>query len=171
MKKKFLISQKTELISFLLEHTDYSRKKLKSMISHQQILVDEQPVKLPMLLEIGSHVSIQTEKKIAHSFPILYEDDRFLVVDKPSGLLCVSNGKNEDTLYRQVYQYLHEKKEKVFIVHRLDKDTSGIVLFAKTEEVKNILQEHWNTIVKQRKYVEKDEWKIFSFRYRFEDWS
>ena len=78
---------------------------------------------------------------------IKYEDKYLIGVNKPAGLLTISTDKIKDnTLYHQVYTYLKQKHKsnKVFIVHRLDKDTSGIVLFAKTEEVKYKLQNNWD---------------------------
>ena len=78
---------------------------------------------------------------------IIYEDKYLIVVNKPSGLLTISTDKiKDDTLYHQVYTYLKQKHKgnKVFIVHRLDKDTSGLVLFAKSEYVKYKLQDNWD---------------------------
>ena len=77
---------------------------------------------------------------------ILYEDKFIIIVNKPSNLLTIANDNiYEDTLYSQVYTYLKQKHKsnKVFIVHRLDKDTSGLVLFAKSELVKRKLQDNW----------------------------
>lgn len=84
---------------------------------------------------------------------ILYEDKYILAVSKESGKLTISDGKHEDNLYSEVYTYLKQKNKnnKVFIVHRLDKDTSGIVLFAKDEKTKRILQDNWNETT--RKYL------------------
>ena len=81
---------------------------------------------------------------------ILYEDKDLLVVRKDDKVLTVSDGKSYNTLYSEVYDYLHKKNQKVFVVHRLDKDTSGLVLFAKSERVKNIMQDNWDKVV--RKY-------------------
>lgn len=80
---------------------------------------------------------------------ILYEDKFIIIVNKSSNLLTIANDKiYEETLYHQVYTYLKQKHKnnKVFIVHRLDKDTSGLVLFAKTEKVKIFLQDNWNNV-------------------------
>ena len=82
---------------------------------------------------------------------ILYEDKDLIIVSKPAKLLTIKDNKGSKNLYSEVYDYLHKKKEKVFIVHRLDKDTSGIVLFAKSEKVKNLMQEEWDKVV--RKYL------------------
>lgn len=87
---------------------------------------------------------------------ILYEDKDLIVIDKPSGLLTIStNNEKEKTLFHQVYTFLKQKHKnnKVFIVHRLDKDTSGVVLFSKNERSKNILQKNWNKLMIHRKYI------------------
>ena len=68
---------------------------------------------------------------------IAFEDKNILVVNKPSGILTIATDKEkEKTLYHEVYNYLHKKNQKGFIVNRLDKDTSGFVVFAKNEKSK-----------------------------------
>ena len=87
---------------------------------------------------------------------IIYEDKELLVVNKPSGLLTISTEKEkENTLFHKVYMYVKRKNKnnKIFIVHRLDKDTSGLVLFAKNEKIKSLLQNNWNNLAKLREYV------------------
>ncbi len=81
---------------------------------------------------------------------ILYEDKCILVVYKESGLSTIKDKNHNINLYSMVYDYLHKKNQKVFIVHRLDRDTSGLVLFAKDEKIKNILQDNWEDVI--RKY-------------------
>ena len=82
---------------------------------------------------------------------IIYEDKELLVVNKPPKLLTISDGKTDNTLYNMARSYVKKqhKSNKIFIVHRLDKDTSGVVLFAKTEDVKKYLQDNWNKITKR----------------------
>jgi RluA family pseudouridine synthase len=80
---------------------------------------------------------------------ILYEDRDILVVDKTSGLLTVSNDKvRENTAYYLLNTYVRKGNQKsrsrVFIVHRLDRDTSGVIVFAKNEEAKSYLQAEWH---------------------------
>ena len=85
---------------------------------------------------------------------ILYEDKFLIIVNKPANLLTISTDKEKDrTLYSYVYDYLKKKnkRNKVFIVHRLDKDTSGIVMFAKDEIIKHNMQDNWDKI--KRNYV------------------
>lgn len=92
---------------------------------------------------------------------ILYEDKYLLIIDKPPKLLTISSDKEtEKTLYHQAYLYLKRKNKnnKIFIVHRLDFDTSGIVIFAKDQNIKNILQNNWDKVI--RKYIAIVEGKV-----------
>lgn len=85
---------------------------------------------------------------------IVYEDKELLVVNKENALLTVGTAKNKiNTLYHEVREYIRKKNQKVFIVNRLDKDTSGIVLFAKNEKLKEILQNKWNDITNRYYYA------------------
>ena len=85
---------------------------------------------------------------------ILYEDHDILVVDKMSGLLTVSTEKvRENTAYYLLNTYVRKGNQKsrnrVFIVHRLDRDTSGIIIFAKNENAKRCLQDEWHGFKKK----------------------
>ena len=82
---------------------------------------------------------------------ILFEDKHILIVYKKSGLPTIRSDKYKYNLYSEVYDYLHKKNQRVFVVHRLDADTSGIVVFAKSEKVKNNLQLNWNNV--HREYI------------------
>ena len=85
---------------------------------------------------------------------IVYEDNDILIVNKPNKMLTISNDKEkEKTLFHQVYLYIKRKNKnnKIFIVHRLDYETSGLVLFAKSLEVKKIMQDNWDKVI--RKYM------------------
>lgn len=86
---------------------------------------------------------------------IIYEDKSIIVVNKPSHLLTIStDNEKEKTLFHKVMMYEKKKNKnnKVFIVHRLDKDTSGLVLLAKDEKTKYTLQNNWDKDAK-RGYV------------------
>ena len=81
---------------------------------------------------------------------IVYEDQWLIIVNKPSGLLSMSTGKDgEDTAYSRLYDYAG----RIFIVHRLDRDTSGLLVFAKDQDTKLALQENWEDAVQERKYI------------------
>ena len=90
---------------------------------------------------------------------IAYEDDDIIVVDKGYGLLSVdtdtSRKSNVETAYSILRDYVKSKhpSNKIFIVHRLDRDTSGLMVFAKNIEAKEALQHNWNNMVLERKYV------------------
>ncbi len=91
----------------------------------------------------------------ANKLDIIYEDKTMIVVNKPAHLLTIATKDEKiNTLYHKVYEYEKRKNKnnKIFIVHRLDKDTSGIVLFAKSEHLKKMLQDNWNTLAKTREY-------------------
>ncbi len=82
---------------------------------------------------------------------ILYEDKYLIIINKPENLLTVSTDKEKDrTLFHYVFEYLKKKNKnnKVFIVHRLDKDTSGIIVFAKDLKTKSYLQNNWTKFKK-----------------------
>lgn len=81
---------------------------------------------------------------------IIFEDRWLIVVEKPSGLLSISTGRpGEETAYSMLTEYAG----RVFIVHRLDRDTSGLLVFAKDSDTKEALQSNWNEAVQARKYT------------------
>lgn len=156
MKK--IVDKKDTLLNYLIDNIDMPKKKIKEYLKYKSIYVDGvNTTKFDYPLEKGSIVYIDTKTKEKNNlpFPILYEDNYIIVVDKPAGLLTVSTEKEkEHTLYHIVREYIKNKNKStnIFVIHRLDKDTSGIVIFAKDEKTKNIFQESWDTITKKREY-------------------
>jgi 23S rRNA pseudouridine1911/1915/1917 synthase len=105
------------------------------------------------LKKFGNGKNKSTSK---HRLPIIYEDKDILVVDKPAGMLSVATEKAENnTAYRLMNDYVKSKHKsnRVWIVHRLDRDTSGVMLFAKNERIKLLLQENWEKIALERGYT------------------
>ncbi len=101
-----------------------------------------------------------TKKK---KLTILYEDKNLLIVDKPPKLLTIATAKEkEHTLYHEVSEYVKKQypKNKIFIVNRLDKDTSGIVVFAKNEKTKLEYQNNWQDYALNREYLAIVEGKV-----------
>lgn len=86
---------------------------------------------------------------------IIYEDKNIIVVNKPSGLLTIATDKSNNTLYHNVSEYIKKNnyKNKIFIIHRLDKETSGVVMFAKCEKIKELYQKNWDNLVIKREYL------------------
>ncbi len=82
---------------------------------------------------------------------ILYEDKHLIIVNKNGNMPTIKSENYKDNLYSEVYEYLHKKNQRIFVVHRLDKDTSGIVVFAKSETIKEKLQNNWDNV--ERNYI------------------
>jgi RluA family pseudouridine synthase len=95
-------------------------------------------------------------RRLAHGLLLLHEDRDILVVDKPAGLLSIASGtEREKTVYWILAEYLRKKGEKrrPAAVHRLDRDTSGLMVFAKSEQIKKKLMENWENAVTRRRYI------------------
>lgn len=156
---ELLVSGDGELLAYLCDNLDMSRKRIKQYLTHGSIYVNNQQIRqYNYPLVAGMHIFIDTVSKYKKILPfdILYEDQSIIVVNKPSGLLVIATERQRDrTLYHIVREYLVSKDRhaKVFVVHRLDRDTSGIVIFAKNEKIKKQLQDNWNEYVSLREYV------------------
>lgn len=95
-------------------------------------------------------------RRLSQGLIIIYEDRDILVIDKPAGLLSIAAGaEREKTAYWVLAEYLRRKGEKrrPAVVHRLDRDTSGVMVFAKSEEMKRRLMAAWDELVKVRRYT------------------
>ena len=155
---KLVVQKESTLLNYLYENLDMPKKKIKEYLKYGSIYVDgNKTTQFNYPLTNGSKIIIDTKSKNSFTlpFPVIYEDNNIIVIDKPSNLLTISTAKEkEDTAYHLVSRYLKSKNphSKVFIVHRLDKDTSGVLLLAKNEQVKNLYQKDWNTNVK-RNYI------------------
>lgn len=146
-----------DLIKYL-SSLGYAKNKAKTYVRLGFVKVNGKEIKkLPYLLKKNDEVKITKDKEKQYDIHIVYEDDNYLVVDKEAGLLTISTSnqmkKEEDTLYKRVRAYLNQKREYAFIVNRIDKETSGLVIFVKNEALKEQLQKNWNTIVKKRSYI------------------
>ena len=156
---KLKVEKEGELLDYLYNNLDMPKKRIKQYLTHGSIFVNNnRTTKYNYKLVPGMNIVIDTDSKSKKTLPfdILFEDEHIIVVNKPSGLLTIATEKEKDkTLYHIVREYLVSKNQyaKVFIVHRLDKDTSGIVVLAKDEKTKNKLQENWNEYVSLREYV------------------
>ncbi len=155
MKKRIIRVTCNEDIITYLGKENIGKNKVKSLVKLGFIYVNDKVIKLPYKVNIGDEIRI--DDSVKYDLGIIYEDKNYLVVNKENGLLTIStsnkNKDKENTLYREVREYLNNKKEYAFIVNRIDKETSGIVIFVKHEWLKNKLQENWNDIVKERKYI------------------
>ena len=138
-----------------------SKNNIKSLLINNCVFVNNKLVnKGNYLLKKDDIVYIilkQIKNKNYKGFiNIIYEDDYFICVDKPCGLLSVSTLKEDrNTIYSIVRNYVkkNNKNNKLFILHRLDRDTSGILLFCKDEKMKKIMQDNWDKFVLKRGYL------------------
>ena len=160
---EYIVQEEMELLPFLLKMlTKSSRNSVKSILTRGQVTVDGQMIKQHNYsLAKGQKVSILKNQAAMKQnqltgVKILHEDDDIIVVNKEAGILTMASKNEKDlTVYRQLTDYVKETdpRNRIFIVHRLDKDTSGVLLFAKNEEVKEALQSNWHTVVKERMYM------------------
>jgi len=176
---KIKVSKENVLIKFLLENVPgKNRDNFKTLLKDRQIYVDGEVVTwYNFPLSVGQEVEVKWEKKAPErhypGIKILFEDQHVIVIEKSNGILSMATEKEkEKTAYSILSNHVKEENPKnlIFIVHRLDRETSGVMIFAKSEEVKNMLQETWNDTIIERTYVavvegkmEKDEGTIVSY--------
>ena len=164
-RKERRISVTTEdtLLPFLLKALQgHSRTTVKALLGNGQISVDGKMTRqFDTPLSPGQTVGINYggRRKVEFNNPLLkiiWEDDDLIVINKREGLLSVSTDRvKERTAYRLLSDYVKQMdpRNKIFVLHRLDRDTSGIMMFAKNQEVKERLQSNWNEMITQRTYV------------------
>lgn len=165
-KERYLYELKVHdnerLLDFLLRRLNtLSRNSIKAFLAHNQVLVNSilvrqfdfelVPNDIVHILEKGTRDKKEKQKELE----IIYEDDEFLVINKPQGLLSIAtDNERNKTAYRMTMDYVRQNsmKNRIFICHRLDKETSGILMFCKNEKIRDALQKDWNSLVKKRIY-------------------
>ncbi|MBA45642.1 MAG: hypothetical protein CMB31_03550, partial [Euryarchaeota archaeon] len=163
----YTISEEGNLLStIVLIHPTASKNSLRKMIDSGRVLLDDEicrvaksPVmrgqKITILPKKEGDPPRQLKRNLAKDPDILYEDQQIIVVSKPVGLLSVStdSGNEKDTMHSRVFEWVKGKdKGRIFIVHRLDRETSGCMLFAKDIHTKEMLQEQFFNRSVERKY-------------------
>lgn len=152
----------TTLLAFVQESMPQRKRTvLKQMLQHNQIAVNGMPVKqfdAPVSEGDKVEVNLTREFRIFSNrrVKLVFEDEDMLVIEKGYGLLSMGNDTVTDgTAYSIMRDYLKWKdpRNKLFIVHRLDRDTSGLMMMAKNVAAKDTLQHSWNNMVLNRKYV------------------
>lgn len=178
--KQYVVKEECELLEFLLKtFSTQSRNSVKSLLSSHRVSIDGAPVtQFNFKLYKGDTVIISSSpirKKTRSNLPIIYEDENLIVINKPTKLLSVpSDNEKGSTAFRMVNDYLQQKDKhnRAFIVHRLDEDTSGVLIFAKNDRMAKALTdgENWNKLTKKRGYyaiveghLENKEGRISSY--------
>jgi 23S rRNA pseudouridine1911/1915/1917 synthase len=175
----FEVKADNELMKFLIENLPgKNRNNVKSLLTNNQIEVEGKTVsQYNHRLKPGYQVKIKWERspvtKSFRGFSILFEDEHLIVIDKHAGILSVaSQSEKEYTAYSFLSQHVKTEnpENKIFVVHRLDRDTSGLMVFAKSIQVQHQMQENWRKIITERTYiaiaeglVEDDEGEISSY--------
>lgn len=162
------VSEEAMLLPFLVGQLKHkSRDNIKSLLRHKQVWVEGQAVsQFNQVLYPGQEVVIKKDRgpdeSLRKYFSLVYEDDHILVIDKQAGLLSISAGSEHVTAYSLVSRYLKQQDpaNKVFIIHRLDRDTSGLLMFAKSEAVQTFMQKAWLTNVRERTYFALVEGRV-----------
>ncbi len=160
--KEYPVNEPCELLTFLLKtFSSQSRNSVKSLLSSHRVSVNGAPVTQFNFQLTPKDVVIITKnpikKKIRHNLPIIFENDELIVINKPSKLLSVpSDNEKGSTAFRMVNDYLQQKDKhnRAYIVHRIDEDTSGVLMFAKKEKIAHLLtdKDNWNQLVTKRGY-------------------
>lgn len=166
MPKPSTVTESAELLAYLFAAwPEIKKKQIRTWLKFQAVTVNGRPVtQFNHPLKKGDVVAIRTDR---HAVPrtvlgggmkAWHEDAHLIVIDKPADLLSIASvGEQEKTAYFQLTEYLRhgdpKKRERVWIVHRLDKETSGLMVFAKTPEMKEKLQKGWDQVEKEYEAV------------------
>lgn len=163
------VDQETTLMPFLIEKLrDQSRTTIKSLLSNQQVTLSNQvirqfdhPLKPGMVIDIHWGKGLIT---LRHpQLKLIYEDRDLVVVEKAAGLLSVATAKEQKrTAYSILSEYVKKQHpaNKVYVVHRLDRETSGLMMFVKNQEMQDHLQNNWRFAIQQRRYIAIVEGKL-----------
>lgn len=159
---RIAVKEPAELMQFLLDKMGgMKRNSVKIMLSHRQVMVNGAVTTFyATALTKGDVVEISSARgniELTHpKLKLLYEDEAIIVVEKKEGLLTVLTGVKEETTAFSILKKHVQKssmRNRIFVVHRLDRETSGILMFAKSKEIQLRLQENWHTAVTGRNYV------------------
>ena len=154
MNKKIIVDREMKIYDFLREKLlSLSKNNIKSILRRKMVMINNEIVtSYDYNVKINDVVIIKNnviESNFSKEIKIIYEDKSIIVIDKPSGILTIATEENKYdnfNLYSILSKYVKKENanNKIFIVHRLDKDTSGVIIFAKSENIKEKLQKNWN---------------------------
>ncbi|MDZ4857407.1 MAG: RluA family pseudouridine synthase [Candidatus Hydrogenedentes bacterium] len=162
ISRAIIVRERMPLMAFLQkQYPDTRRTALKQLLKHRAVYVNGNPMtRHDHYLDINDRVVVERAAPALHpktEIPkpdIIFEDRHIIVINKPEGLLTIATEKETfRTAYRQVMAYVQDDRphrgERIFIVHRLDRDTSGLVVFARSEAAKTALQGQWEKAEKK----------------------
>ncbi|NDV78233.1 RluA family pseudouridine synthase [Dysgonomonas sp. 511] len=152
-----------ELLEFLIEQqVRKSRNAVKSLLAHKQVKVNGKLItQFNHELQAGDKVEVMKfdqsrKEKRLKGLKIVFEDKHLIVIEKEAGFLSVSTDKEKQyTVYTSLNEYVKKKgkNERVFVLHRLDREVSGLLVFARNADIQGIFQKNWNNLVKSYTYT------------------
>ena len=157
----YTVEAQQPLLEFLLEHVSQTRSKIKQTLQGRGIKVEGRTVtQFDYLLQPGMRVAVSKTKRNQQPFKsryvkIVYEDRWLIVVEKQPGILSMAAGHSTLNVKSVLDDYFRKSHQKcrAHVVHRLDRDTSGLMVYAKDIETEQILEHSWHDIVYDRRYV------------------
>ncbi len=155
------VDRDVQLLEFLIEEAGQSRSKIKATLQGRGIKVDGKCVtQFDFALRPGMVVAVSMTKKNNEGLKsryvkIVYEDRWLVVVEKNIGILSMAAGHSSLNVKSVLDDYFHKSRQKcrAHVVHRLDRDTSGLMIYAKDMETEQILERNWHDIVYDRRYI------------------
>jgi 23S rRNA pseudouridine1911/1915/1917 synthase len=177
--RSFTVREPAELLSFLFSvHPGQGRNAVKAMLARGQVSVGGKSVTAyNHPLQPGDEVTVRKGKppeamKFA-GLSILHEDADVIVIRKEAGLLSIATAEEKElTAYRQLTEYVRKQDPaaRIFVLHRLDRDTSGVMMFARSEQVQQKLQADWKEAVRERSYTALVEGQVRKPEGTVESW-
>lgn len=175
----FTVQEQDTLLNFLYQKlSDKSKTTVKSYLAHRQVSVNGcMSTQFDQCLQVGDRVDLNFGK-VANTLRhpmlrIVFEDDYLIVIEKKNGLLSIATDKQDiRTAFNILSDYVkgQDPANRIFVVHRLDRETSGLMLFSKDQELKHKMQIAWEDTVLERKYyavaegvIEKDQGTISTY--------
>ncbi len=169
--KSYKVSYSNTLLEFLLEKCKTSRNTVKHLLASHKVLVNgtmvsqynynlvKDDVVALSKYSVGENDAVDKKfvtrfNTIKLPFKVIYEDDDFIAINKPSGLLSVESDTERESAYSYLLRYFatKDKTNRPYQLHRIDKETSGVLVFAKNPVIHSMLKTKWNDLVKTREY-------------------
>ena len=162
--KKYIelpVREPQELMEFMLKQmSGISKNRVKNLLTGHAVTVDRKLItQYNYMLNVGEMVRISRHKRstelINKYIKIIYEDKDIIVIEKQPGILSMASSPNQFCVKTILDEYFRKRHFKctAHVVHRLDRETSGLMIYAKSIEIEQILEHDWHDIVYDRRYV------------------
>ena len=157
----FTVKEPAELLPYVMKALDgISRNKAKAILTSGGIQVNQKVQRQhDFMLKIGDKVEISKKKPsatlVSKFVKVVYEDAYIIVIEKSIGILSMASSHHAFSVKSVLDDYFRKSHQKctAHVVHRLDRDTSGLLVYAKTIEAEQILEHNWREIVTDRRYL------------------